>query len=169
MVNAETLILNKEQTLQKIKRIAYEIYEQNFGEEEIILAGVRDTGYAFAERLKSHLEQITESKVTIIGVQLDKYSPLQSEIKLDASPELMAGKVVILVDDVLNTGRTLAYSLKPFLNLEIKKLQTAVVVNRGYKSFPISADFTGYSLSTTLKDRVKVILSDDDQLGVYLL
>ena len=160
-------LFNSIQTKQKIKRIAYEIYENNFDEKEIVFVGVERMGYVFAELLISEYKVISKQKTQLIKLVLDKYSPLQSEIKLVGDYPLKE-KVIILVDDVLNTGRTLVYSLKPFINIEIKKLQTAVIIDRSYKLFPVSADYVGYALSTTLKEHVKVVLDNEKEFGVYL-
>ncbi len=162
-------ILNKKQTLDKIKRIAFEIYENNFQEKEIYIAGIFDKGYLFAQFLKSDLEKICAIKIILVKVTLDKFSPQQSEIELDIDIKLLKKKTIILVDDVMNSGRTMAYSMKPFLNIEIKKLQTAVVVDRDHKTFPISADYVGYSLSTTLKETINVVLDEVDEFGVYMV
>lgn len=167
MSEAKIQLLNKIQTKQKIKRIAYEIYENNFDEKEIVFVGVERMGYIFAELLLAEYTIISNQKTELIKLLLDKYSPLQSEIKLVGNYPIK-NKVVILVDDVLNTGRTLVYSLKPFINIEIKKLQTAVIIDRNYKLFPVSADYVGYALSTTLKEHVKVILDNEKEFGVYL-
>jgi len=168
MTSVKTLLLNKEQTLQKIRRIAYEVYENNFEEDEIILAGIYDKGYQFAQLLKKELSNISKLNIKLIKVELDKVSPLQSEVKLDCEFSELENHTIILIDDVLNTGRTLAYSLKPFLNLNIKKLQTAVIVDRNHKNFPISADYIGYALSTTLQEHIEVVLNKEEELGVYI-
>ncbi|MDO1450089.1 phosphoribosyltransferase family protein [Rhodocytophaga aerolata] len=168
MTATSTLILTQKQTLQKIKRIAYEVYENNFQEDEIILAGIYDKGYLFAKLLQQELKAISPIKVTLVKVSLDKLAPLQSDIFLDCDTSLLRNKVVILLDDVLNTGRTLVYSLKPFLNVEIKKLSTAVIVDRNHKQFPISADYIGYALSTTIQEHIEVVLEDEERFGVYL-
>lgn len=168
MTATSTLILTQKQTLQKIKRIAYEVYENNFQEHEIILAGIYDKGYLFAKLLQQELKDISPIKVTLVKVSLDKLAPLQSDIFLDCDTSLLRNKVVILLDDVLNTGRTLVYSLKPFLNVEIKKLSTAVIVDRNHKQFPISADYIGYALSTTIQEHIEVVLEDEERFGVYL-
>lgn len=162
------MILDKKQTMQKIKRISFQIYENNFTEKEIIIAGVYDKGYILAKLIVAELQKISPIDITLLKINLDKFAPLQSEISLDKPIDLIKNKSIILVDDVLNSGRTLAYSLKPFLNIEIKKLQIAVLVDRGYKSFPVAADFIGYSLSTTLKEHIDIILGDEDTFGVYL-
>lgn len=167
MAEAKIQLLNKIQTKQKIKRIAYEIYENNFDEKEIVFVGVERMGYIFAKLLVAEYKLISKQKTELIKLLLDKYSPLQSEIKLVGDYPIK-NKVVILVDDVLNTGRTLVYSLKPFINIEIKKLQTAVIIDRNYKLFPVSADYVGYALSTTLKEHIKVVLDDEKTFGVYL-
>jgi pyrimidine operon attenuation protein/uracil phosphoribosyltransferase len=168
MTTSANLILNQKQTRQKIKRIAFEIYEHNFAEEEIILAGIYDKGYRFGQLLQAEFNAISPVRSRLVKVSLDKLSPLQGDIELDCTPEVLRNKCIVLLDDVLNTGRTLIYSLKPFLSMEIKKLQTAVLVDRGHKLFPVSADYVGYALSTTLKEHVEVVLEEGDAFGVYL-
>lgn len=163
----EHLILDKAQTQQKIKRIAFEIYERNFKEKEIVLAGIYDKGYLFAKLLQKELSEISSIKITLIKVTLDKFATAQSEITLDVDLKTLKKKTIILIDDVLNTGRTLAYSLKPFLNIEVKKIQVAVIVDRRHKSFPIDADYVGYTLSTTLKEHIEVNFTKQ-KFGVYL-
>lgn len=164
----KSLILNNAQVEQKIKRIAYEIYENNFKEKEIILAGIYDQGYAFAGLLKEVLEDIASFKVKLIGVRLDKEAPTQSEISLTCDEKEIKNKSIILIDDVSNTGRTLAYSLKPFLSVKVKKIETAVLVNRSHTQFPISIQYTGYELSTSIMEHVEVQLKNMEKV-VYLL
>lgn len=168
MTTTATLILTRKQTMQKIKRIAFEVYENNFQEQEIILAGIYDKGYLFATLLQQQLTAISPLKSTLVKVSLDKLSPLQSDIELDCDIDMLRNKVVILLDDVLNTGRTLVYSLKPFLNIETKRLRIAVIVDRNHKQFPISADYVGYALSTTIQEHIEVVLEDNERFGVYL-
>jgi pyrimidine operon attenuation protein/uracil phosphoribosyltransferase len=161
-------ILDGKQLQQKIKRIAYQVLEHNLNEDQIIIAGIADRGYIFAEKLFDELKQICDANIDLIEISLDKASLLQSEIKLNQDTEFLRNKVIILVDDVLNTGRTLAYSLKPFLNIEVKKIQTAILVDRNYKSFPISADYVGYLMSTTLQEHVSVQFEEDGEAGVFI-
>lgn len=161
-------ILNNAQVEQKIKRIAYEIYENNFKEKEVILAGIHDQGYAFADLLKTTLEDIASLKVNLIGVHLDKEAPTQSEISLTCDEKELKNKSIVLIDDVSNTGRTLAYSLKPFLSIKVKKIETAVLVNRSHTQFPISIQYTGYELSTSIMEHVEVQLKNTEKV-VYLL
>jgi pyrimidine operon attenuation protein/uracil phosphoribosyltransferase len=160
-------ILSTEQTHQKIKRIAFEIYERNFEEGSIILAGIVGEGYEMARLLKSFLEEISQLQVQLMQVNLNKEQPHLSPVQFDLEKESLNGKVIIVVDDVLNTGRTLAYSLSPFLGVTVKRVQVAVMVNRAHHSFPISADYVGYALSTTLNEHIRVQLTGEEA-GVYL-
>ncbi len=161
-------ILTIEQTRQKIRRIAYEIYERNFEEEEIILAGIAGQGYEFARLLAEELNDISPIKTSLAEMLFDKEKPHKSEITFRDELVLTDGKVVIMADDVLNTGRTLAFALQPFLQHRLKKLQVAVIVDRDHRSFPVSADYVGYALSTTFNEHVEVVLSREGEKGVYL-
>lgn len=159
-------ILTKKQVQQKIKRIAYEIAEQNFSEKKVFLAGISENGFRLATLISKELVKIGEMEVNLVQITLNKEKLAKDEISIDVDLKQMEKKVIILVDDVFNTGRTMAYSLKPFLNGRIKKLQTVVLVDRSHKLFPIHADYTGYELSTTLKEHVSVSLQKD--MGVFL-
>lgn len=160
-------VLDEAQIRQKIRRIAFEIQENNFAEEQLVLAGIEGQGYLFARMLQQEIEKIADKKVLLVKISLDKQAPSQSAINLDYPVEQMQGQVIILADDVLNTGRTLAYSLKPFLQNPVKKLEIAVLVNRSLTTFPVQAKYTGYELATTLSDHIEVALSEGVP-GVYL-
>ncbi len=163
----KTLILTAIQINQKIKRIAFEIYENNFKEKSIVLAGIDGQGHALAKMIAKQVVTISPLEVVVMKVSLDKLSPIQSEIETDIETKEFKKKVVILVDDVLNTGRTLAYAIKPFVETGIKKMEVAVLVNRSNTLFPITPTYTGYELSTTLSDHVEVKLGKE--AAVYLL
>jgi pyrimidine operon attenuation protein / uracil phosphoribosyltransferase len=163
----KSLILTKKQIQHRIKRIAFEILEENFKEKEVVFAGIYDRGYTFAKLLEKEFNSISDIKTSLVKITLDKVAPSQSEVTLDVDVKNLKNKSIILVDDVLSTGRTIAYSLKPFLNTRVKRIQTAFVVDRGHHSFPISADFVGYVMATTLQEHVEVNLSTKD-MGVYL-
>ena len=167
MSEAKSLILSSKEVEQKLVRIAYEIYEKNVDAQEIVFAGILDTGYTLASILKNQFEKITPITASLVKVSLDKLAPTQSEISLDIDANTLNNKVVILVDDVLQSGRTLAYSLKPFLNVRIKKIEIAVLVNRDHPKFPLSATYTGYSLATTIKEHIDVRI-EDENVEVYL-
>ena len=157
MAESQLLILNKEQIQQKINRIAYQILEDNLDEQEIVLAGIWDRGYKLALRLKSVLSKISDLKVTMLRIDLDRLnSKLVADTDLDESQ--WKNKVIILVDDVLNSGKTLAYGLGVFLNTPHKKIRTVVLVDRSHKIFPIATDFVGLQLATILKEHVDVVM-----------
>jgi pyrimidine operon attenuation protein/uracil phosphoribosyltransferase len=160
------LILSAGQVTHKIKRMAFEIYEHNFREKEVILAGIDGQGYVLAGLLAKQLDEIGSLKSQVVRVSLDKTNPLQSEIRLDVDLDDLKKKCVIMVDDVLNTGRVLACGMKPFLGTEVKKIEVAVLVNRSHTTFPVLPTYTGYGLSTTLTDHVEVILGKN--AAVYL-
>ena len=166
MVAEKTLILDATQVKHKIKRMAFEIYEHNFKEKAIVVAGIDGQGYVLAKLLAKEVEVISPIEVILVKVSLDKLAPQQGEVQLDCDIKEVKKKCIILVDDVLNTGRTLVYGLKPFLDTEIKKIETAVLVNRSHTLFPVYPQYTGYELSTTLKEHVEVILGKES--AVYL-
>ena len=147
--------------------MAFEVYEQNFKEKNIVIAGIAGQGYILAKLLAKEVEAISPIEVKLVKVTLDKLAPQQSEVKLDCDLKEVKKKCIILVDDVLNTGRTFAYGLKPFLNIEVKKIETAFLVNRSHTLFPIYPQYTGYDLATTIKDHVEVNLSREET-AVYL-
>lgn len=163
----KTQILTRTQVEQKIRRIAFEIYENNFEEKEIVLAGIFDRGYWLAQLLKVEVESISPLSVSLMRIDLDKLAPHESQVVFDLERAALEGKIVVVVDDVLNTGRTLAYSLSPFIGVQLKKLQVAVVIDRGHRMFPISPDYAGYALATTINEHIEVIL-EGEGFGVYL-
>lgn len=153
----DNVILNHKEIQHKIKRIAFQIYENNVDESEVIIAGIGNNGFTFAKKLKAVLEKISDIKPTLCKVIIDKKNPL-SEISTSLKPEEYTNKSVVLVDDVLNSGTTLIYSVKHFLNVPLKQFKTAVLVNRNHKKYPVKADFKGISLSTSLHEHVEVDL-----------
>ncbi len=157
-IDEKSLVLNAKQVDQKITRMAFEMYENNFKEKVLVFAGIDGQGYNLAQLLAQAVEQISEIKTTVVRVSVDKQSTQLGEVTIDISEKELKKKVIILVDDVLNTGRTLAYGLKPFLPLEVKKIEVAVLVNRSHSLFPILPTYTGYELATTLTDHVQVKL-----------
>ena len=160
------LILDSDQVNQKIRRIAYAIFENNFKERVIVLAGIDGQGYTLAKILAQEVESISPLKTIVVKVSLDKLAPLQSEVSIDGDAKELKRKCVVLIDDVLNTGRTLAYGLKPFLSTDVKKIEIAVLVNRSHTTFPLTPTYTGYELSTTLTEHVEVVLGNKS--SVYL-
>jgi pyrimidine operon attenuation protein/uracil phosphoribosyltransferase len=164
----QLLILNSQQMQQKIDRIAYQVLEDNFDEEEILIAGILPRGNHIAARIKTILDEIAPFKSTLLTIGLDKQSS-SLKAKIDFEVQSCNNKVVILVDDVLNSGKTLAYGFGVFLDVKLKKLRTAVLVDRNHKNFPVTTDFAGIALSTVLKERVDVFLTENGKEdAVYL-
>ena len=161
----KTLVLNKRQLAQKIDRLAWQIYEQNYKEKEIIIAGIANRGVLIAKRIAEKLAEISTVKLTLATIKLDKENPYNN-IEVDINEKEYKDKVLILVDDVLNSGKTLMYGAKHFLSVPLKKLSTIVLVDRNHNRFPVKADFVGLSLSTTLKEHISVELEKNE--GVYL-
>ncbi len=156
-------ILSQAKVDQIIRRIAYQIYENNMG-DEVALVGVDSGGRTLAEQIDKTLAEISGKKSVCYTISLDKDNPLKEDIEIDGDISDFKNKTVILCDDVLNSGRTLAYSLTKLLGFKVKKVETAVLVLRTHGRFPIYANYKGYELSTTIKEHVEVRLGD----GVYL-
>ncbi len=167
MTKTSTLILDKKKVFQIVKRIAFEIYEKNHQEKKLIIAGIPESGYMLAEYLMKELKEISPIELYLVKVNVNKKDPASNEVTIDCDKKLLRKTALILVDDVLNTGRTFLYALKPIIDADVKKVQTVALVDRGHSLFPISSDFTGYELSTTLKEHVEVVLKKGSE-GVYL-
>ena len=152
----EQTILSHLQIQYKIERIAYQIYEANVNEKEIIIAGIDGGGLQFAKKIVSKLKKITEAKITLCKLSMDKTNPLKSGVSTSMAEEEFVNKSVVIVDDVLNSGTTLIYGVHHFLKTPLNQLKTAVLVNRNHKKYPVKADYKGISLSTSLQEHVNV-------------
>jgi pyrimidine operon attenuation protein/uracil phosphoribosyltransferase len=160
-----SLILDKDTIKRKLRRMAYEIYERNADQTELILAGIYNRGKVVALLLETLLKEIAPLDIRIVDVHIDHQKP--TEVKITEGVDF-DHKVVILVDDVANSGRTLLYAMKPLLDHVPLKIQTAVLVDRTHKSFPVVVDYTGHSLSTTLQENILVGINGDEISGAYL-
>jgi pyrimidine operon attenuation protein/uracil phosphoribosyltransferase len=156
---SKNIILNHQEIEHKIKRIAYQIYETFVDEEEIVIAGISNNGYVFAQKLSVALQSISELKISLCEVKIDKQN-LFAPITTNISKELYSNKGLVLVDDVLNSGSTLVYGVKHFLEVPLKKFKTVVLVDRNHKKYPVKADFKGISLSTSSKEHVQVVFEE---------
>ena len=165
MASTETVILGKEEITHKLKRIAYQIYEANISQEEVVIAGIKANGYIFAEKLKTAVEKISPIKVTLCKVTMDKKNPINS-ITTSLKPEAYQNKSLLLVDDVLHSGTTLIYAVKHFLEVPLKQFKTAVLVDRNHKKYPIKADYKGISLSTSINENVAVIFESGNNRAI---
>lgn len=156
-------ILTETKVGQILQRMAYQIFENNLN-EDILLVGVDSGGRRLAENIAVTLKEISGKSCDCFTLLLDKERPLSKEIVLDGDISNLEGKTVILCDDVLNTGKTLAFCLSKLLSMDVKKVETAVLVLRTHGKFPIYANYKGYELSTTLREHVEVKAGE----GVFL-
>lgn len=165
MATEKKYILSKEVVEKKLRRMAFEILENNIDEKQIILAGIRESGSVVAKVIQQMLGEISSIKTELITITLDKKEP--TDVSLSRSIDFN-GKVIILIDDVSNSGKTLLYALKPFIISHPKKIQTLVLVERTHTSFPVRPDYVGLSIATTLQEHIFVEVKGDKIEGAYL-
>lgn len=158
----KNIILTQSEIQHKTKRIAFQIYETFAEENEVVLAGIANSGYTFAKKIAKELESISDLKVILCEVQINKNNP-QDEIITSLKTEEYQNKGLVLIDDVLNSGTTLIYGVKHFLDVPLKKFKTAVLVDRNHKKYPVKADFKGISLSTSLQEHIQVVFEENDE------
>lgn len=163
--SSKNYILSGEVANKKLRRMAYEILEHNADEKGIILAGIREHGSVIAKCIQKILAEISELRTELISLSLDKKKP--ADVQLEPHVNLN-DKVVILVDDVSNSGRTLTYALKPFLQSHPKKIQTLVLVERRHTAFPVQPDYVGLSVATTLQEHIYVEVEGEKVMGAWM-
>lgn len=156
---SHNIILTHQEIEHKIKRISYQIYETFVDEEIVVIAGIVNNGYALAEKIAAVLESISDLKVLLCEVHIDKQNP-GSTVTTSLTAAQYENKGLVLVDDVLNSGTTLVYGVKHFLDVPLKKFKTAVLVDRNHKKYPVKADFKGISLSTSSQEHVQVVFEN---------
>ena len=162
---SKSYILDGDAVKRKIRRMALEIAEQNSGEKEFLFAGIVGNGVVVAQSVAAELKRIVPVSVSVVTIQLNKKDPLEVSIDPQTSIE---GKVIILADDVANTGKTMFFALKPFLQAYPKKLQTLVLVERSHKQFPIQTDYAGLTIATTLQEHIAVEAKEAVITGAWL-
>ena len=167
MKDTSTLILNEHKISQKLERIAHQILENHFNTKELILVGVENRGSELAQRLAQMMEKIGGIKVSVHTLHIDKDKPSVATTNCNLEKEDLRDKSVLLVDDVLNSGRTLMYAAAYLLEAPLARLTTCVLVDRRHRLFPIRADFVGLTLSTTLQEHISVHLEKGEE-AVYL-
>ena len=158
-------ILDKESIRMKLERMALEIVENNLEEAGIILVGIEENGSVIARNMEKLLKTHSKLDVQLINLKIDKKHP--GEITLSEQVDI-TNKVVVLVDDVANSGKTILYSLKPFLEFHPKKIQTLALVERTHKIFPVNLDYKGLSVATTLQEHILVEVKNEEVIGAYL-
>ena len=163
----ENIKKKQKEIKHKTKRIAYQIYETFVNEEEVILAGIANNGFIFAQKVAAELALISDLKVTLCEVKINKQQP-QDVVTTSITPEDYKNKALVLIDDVLSSGTTLIYGVKHFLEVPLSKFKTAVLVDRNHKKYPVKADFKGLSLSTSLQEHIQVIFEENNSYA-YLI
>jgi pyrimidine operon attenuation protein / uracil phosphoribosyltransferase len=158
-------ILGPEVAAKKLKRMAFEILENNFGETGFVLAGIRESGTVIAQNIQNYLLEISGLQTDLITVSLDKKNP--KEVLLSEQMDFQH-KVIILIDDVSNSGKTLLFATKPFLDTQPKKIQTLVLVERSHNTFPVKPDYVGLSVATTLQEHIYVEVEGNLVKGAWL-
>ena len=158
-------ILTPEKAIMKLRRMAFEILERNNGATSVSIAGIRENGYVVAQELKAVLSEISSMQIDLIEIQIDKSNPIYCSIPTDID---LKDKILIVVDDVVNSGKTLLYAILPFLQFSPKQIQTLTLVERSYKIFPVHVDYVGISLATTLQENIFVEVVDGKLAGAYV-
>lgn len=161
----KNIVLEQAIIQRKLRRMALQVAEQNADEEEIIIAGINGNGTVVAKTLIDELHKVSSIATSFVTIQINKREP--GEVQLQPLIELK-GKVILLVDDVANTGKTMLFALKPFLHTTPKKIQTLVLVERSHKLFPVQTDYTGLSIATTLQEHITVETDGEKITGAYL-
>ena len=158
-------ILDAATAAKKLERMAYEIVEENIDESSLLLVGIRESGSVIARNIQQLLAKISSIPTQLVTLSLDKRYPYEVT---PSEPIDTNDKVVIVIDDVANSGRTMLYALKPLLEQLPKKIQTLALVERTHKTFPIEVDYIGYSVSTTLDEHICVEVEAGEVTGAWM-
>jgi len=156
-------ILSNKEIEQKINRLAHQIIENSYKEKKIHIIGIVGNGVILANRLSSIIKENSNIEVNNFEIIINKSEPLSKKIEFSSDVNSIENGFTILVDDVLNSGKTMQYALTEILKIRTKAIKTVALVDRKHRKFPIKADFVGLVLSTTLKERVEVVLDKSNQ------
>jgi len=162
-----TIILQGEKVSQKIERMVHQIIEKFYGEKKLIIIGIQKRGSQLADIITQRLNELKNFEIEYLELKLHKDDPLNHPVKLIPEPKTLANKQIVLIDDVLNSGRTMIYATSYILNQPVKSLTTLCLVDRIHRRFPIKADLVGISLSTTLQEHIRVVLTKGKE-AIYL-
>jgi pyrimidine operon attenuation protein/uracil phosphoribosyltransferase len=168
MTTTRTLVMNPKQVTQRLNRLAWQVYENSYQEKEIIIAGIAPNGFRLAKRISKYLGEISPLKVILCEVNISKDNPLDGSASIQLNSKELEGKTVVIVDDVSNSGRTLMYGVKLFLEFPVKSVQTLVLVDRDHNRFPVKTNFVGLSLATTMQEHITFEAGENDEASVYL-
>jgi len=159
------MILDKHTADKKLRRMALEVAERNYGNKEIILIGIKENGIFIAKKIEEYLLEVYSGFVRVMSLEIDKKNP--GEIKLSEEVDFN-NKTILLIDDVANSGRTMLYALKPLLKQYPTQIQTLALVERTHKQFPVAVNYVGLSVSTTLQENIVVDVEGGEVVGARL-
>ncbi len=165
-MSGKTIVLDHDLVQRKVTRIVHQLYEEYHTEASIVLVGVAPRGHILAKRIQNGLAEASELRTELVELKMDKDTPLEKPVKLSVAPSELRDRVVVLVDDVLMSGRTLMHAASFLVQVPLKKLTTVVLVDRRHRAYPIRADIVGLTLSTTLQEHISVEFGKKDT--VYL-
>lgn len=151
-----------------LKRLAYQVLENNTANKSLLIAGIAGNGTKIASMICEELALISTMKIDQVEIKLNKHEPDVNEILLSDANLLKTHKHVLVVDDVLNSGQTLLYALTPFVRAKVTSIQTLALVSRTHRRFPVGADFIGMSLATTTLEHVEVEIARG-KVKIYLV
>lgn len=157
------IILNHQDIKLKTDRLAYAILEETHSDEQVVFAGIEPRGVILTERLKHIFSNVSGIEPEIVRISHEISDKGVINVHLNPGAEMLSGKTVILIDDVLNSGRTMAAALAEIMKYPVRRVKTVVLVDRDHKDFPLKADIVGLSLSTNLKDHVSVEFGSEDK------
>jgi len=148
-------VLDHKKIIRICNRLAYQIIENSENKKSIILVGIKEKGYEVSKLIMQELNKICSNKIILRYIEIDKTSPKNS-LKCNLESTFKCSEKVFLIDDVLNTGKTLMYSVNKLLDYDFNSIKTVVLIDRNHKKFPVKVDFKGISLSTNYDDIVKL-------------
>jgi len=158
-------ILTAEVAGKKLRRMALQVVEQNYTETQLVLIGIKNNGTVIAEKISQYIKEVFTGEVLVLELSMDKKNPLAISLNTDMD---FNDKIIVLIDDVANSGRTMLYALKPLLQQLPKKIQTLALVERTHKTFPVDVDYVGFSVSTTADENIKVEVENGEVVGAWI-
>ena len=161
----KTEVLDQDQILRICNRFAFQILENSIDSDVIHIIGIKEKGFDIAKIVQRELKSITKKNISLSSIKIDKKNP--KDLVLSDSNLNKNIDTIFLIDDVLNTGKTLIYSLSFLLKFNFKSIKTLVLIDRNHKQFPIKVDYKGISLSTNINDNIK-LLNDNKKLKAIL-
>ena len=166
MQHQKKVILSKINIETILQRMAFEVAESMNNTNDLVIIGIKENGYAISKKMVEALKKLLKNNIILLQLSLNKQLP--QNVVIDKQIDF-SNKNILLIDDVCNSGKTLMYALKPFLNFYPNKIEIMVLVDRIYKQFPVKPNFVGLSVATTLQDFIEVTVNDDEIVEAVLI